>query len=303
MLNQMVEILWAARFDYHKSSRLQIHNHEYDQIIHILEGSGRFYLNGVWNELGRGATFFIKSNVEHGLEVDQDGTAKTLDIKFIVNDADLEQRLQNLPGYTRGADEKILRLLEGIRSEGIERKGYFQEFSRLYLLEILYTLIRLEEKLPAEQTVHEATELPPVHGSVSAHIKKYLMKHYMDEVHLETISAALGYHKGYMCQMFKKCEKVSIMKFLYDFRIAKSKELLIYSDYTIKDIAEKTGFKTIHHYTHRFRQKEGTTPAELRQKEREGIRKDIVFTEDFGVSAQFTKAAHEKLEMVKQRQK
>jgi quercetin dioxygenase-like cupin family protein len=58
---QMVATLAAG-------SRMPAHSHPQEQIVHILEGKMRLIVEGVPHELSMGDSFYLGSNVPHGVE-------------------------------------------------------------------------------------------------------------------------------------------------------------------------------------------------------------------------------------------
>jgi quercetin dioxygenase-like cupin family protein len=59
---QMVATLEAG-------SHMSAHSHAQEQIVHILEGGMRLIVDGVAHELSTGDSFYLGSNVPHGVEV------------------------------------------------------------------------------------------------------------------------------------------------------------------------------------------------------------------------------------------
>jgi quercetin dioxygenase-like cupin family protein len=49
-------------------SLMPAHSHEQEQIVHILEGKMRLIVDGVSHELSTGDSFYLASNVPHGVE-------------------------------------------------------------------------------------------------------------------------------------------------------------------------------------------------------------------------------------------
>src|SRR6266487_4250165 len=49
-------------------SRMPEHRHPQEQIVHILEGQVRLIVDGVPHELSTGDSFYLASNVPHGVE-------------------------------------------------------------------------------------------------------------------------------------------------------------------------------------------------------------------------------------------
>jgi len=50
-------------------SRMPAHSHPQEQIVHIVEGKMRLIVDGVPHELSTGDSFYLASNVPHGVEV------------------------------------------------------------------------------------------------------------------------------------------------------------------------------------------------------------------------------------------
>jgi unsaturated pyranuronate lyase len=50
-------------------SRMPAHSHPQEQIVHILEGQMRLIVEGMPHELSTGDSFYLSSNVPHGVEV------------------------------------------------------------------------------------------------------------------------------------------------------------------------------------------------------------------------------------------
>ena len=82
-------------------------------------------------------------------------------------------------------------------------------------------------------------------------------------------------------QHFEDCLGVPPMRYLLQYRIKRAKELIQYSDYALKEIAELVGFKTIHHFTRVFREVAGESPGAWRRKYRAGICKDVCIQPHF----------------------
>ena len=61
MMYQMIATLAAG-------SRMPVHSHPQEQIVPILEGQMRLIVDGVSHELSTGDSFYLASNVPHGVE-------------------------------------------------------------------------------------------------------------------------------------------------------------------------------------------------------------------------------------------
>ena len=60
----------TARLD--AGSKMPEHQHPQEQIVHILEGRMKLIVNGTLHELTAGDSFYLASNVPHGVETIED---------------------------------------------------------------------------------------------------------------------------------------------------------------------------------------------------------------------------------------
>ena len=72
--------------------------------------------------------------------------------------------------------------------------------------------------------------------------------------------------KFYMTRVFKEQFGVSINSYLLQIRITKAKQMLRFSDEKIEAIGYQCGFSTPNYFTTTFKNVEGITPSEYREK-------------------------------------
>lgn len=90
----------------------------------------------------------------------------------------------------------------------------------------------------------------------------YIEQNYTESIVLDDISQTLNISKSYMSRTFKKLMGISVIDYLYEYRIHQSKEQLMSRDLTISEIASKNGFKTTPHFSRIFKKYEGVAPSE-----------------------------------------
>ncbi len=278
MLTSSVEVLWTARYDYQPSWKLEPHEHDYFQIIYFLSGNGSFLLDNREQPIAHGELFLLKPQQRHGLTVAS--VVKTLDIKFIAKDAHLQHTLLRAASQFAVNDPAIPHLFERIRQEGEGRGPLFRELCGAYLLELLILLLR-HERRPARAL--QLVRLPPggPADACSKRVVEFIQQHYAEDVHLPEIARALGLSDRRIRQKFQESVGLPPMRYLLQCRVEHAQELISYSDYALKEIAELTGFKSIHHFTRVFSEIAGVAPGVWRQQNRQGIRKDVYINPHF----------------------
>lgn len=112
---------------------------------------------------------------------------------------------------------------------------------------------------------HHPKTSEALHLEVWPHVEKAVQfiheKFERPDVSLSEISRASGLSMNYFCRMFKKNTGHSAMHYLNRLRIHKAAELLIRTPLNCSQIAEKTGFNSIHLFSRVFRRVMGCPPS------------------------------------------
>jgi AraC-like DNA-binding protein len=278
MLTASVEVLWTARYDYKHDWKLVCHEHDHFQMIYFLSGSGCLSLANREYRIRPGDLFLIKPHKEHGLA--PASPLKTLDLKFRVYDADLRHNLLKATERITEKGATLATLFEHIRWEG-EATGYlYRESCNLSLLQILIHYLRQDRHEP-DMSVGELPEEEMPNDDVVRRALEFIRSHYAEDLNLPRIAGTLQRSDRHIRQHFEECLGVPPMRYLLQYRITRAKELIRYSDYALKEIAELVGFKTIHHFTRVFRETIGESPGAWRRKYQAGICKDVCIQPHF----------------------
>lgn len=270
---EFAEVLWTARYDYAPGSALQPHEHDHSQIIYCVDGSGAFYLSDREYPLSPGSLFLIKPGCRHGLQAES--RVKTLDLKFVVKDAFLQRSLARSPAVVQDRGAVFASLLEQIRAEGERKHPLHREMCTALLMQILLGCLR--ERQPQPRDVPPATghAVQRVEDEVARRAIEFIQIHYAADLSLRDISQALSCSDRHVRFRFEESLGIPPMRYLVQFRVEKARELIERFDYSLKEVAELVGFKSIHHFTRVFHKTSGETPAAWRRKYRAGICKDI----------------------------
>jgi two-component system, response regulator YesN len=99
--------------------------------------------------------------------------------------------------------------------------------------------------------------------------KEYVEKNYSQEIRLEDISRYLNISPFHLSRMFKRETGNNIFDYLSMVRIDKSKELLIGSEISVKEICYNVGYSDPNYYCKVFKKVVGLTPTTYRDLNRE----------------------------------
>jgi len=105
----------------------------------------------------------------------------------------------------------------------------------------------------------------PRDDDTEARIKEYLLRHYAEEVTLESISGALGYSRTYFSKLFKRLFGMNFVTYLTGLRIEEAKRLLEKEKLGIREVAVRTGFRDGAYFSSTFRRVTGQTPSEYQE--------------------------------------
>lgn len=91
------------------------------------------------------------------------------------------------------------------------------------------------------------------------------MIHYSEEPPLLNFSAylsqKLGYDYNYLSNLFSEVKGITIEHFIIAHKIERAKELLIYNELSLTEIAEKLHYSNVAHLSNQFKKVTGLTPT------------------------------------------
>jgi AraC-like DNA-binding protein len=106
------------------------------------------------------------------------------------------------------------------------------------------------------------------------------MIHYSDEIptvnYSDYISEKLGYDYTYLANIFSEVKGVTIQQFIISHKIERVKELLLYDELNLTEIAYKLHYSSVAHLSNQFKKVTGLTPSfykTLKRKKRQVLDK------------------------------
>jgi len=95
----------------------------------------------------------------------------------------------------------------------------------------------------------------------------YMEQHYGRDISLDELAELVGLSKEYLCTLFKKTMKQTVMQYLLTIRISQARTLLIrFPEKKVQEIAKLCGFESPSYFGKKFKQETGMTPDAFRKK-------------------------------------
>ncbi|MFD1188336.1 AraC family transcriptional regulator [Pontibacter rugosus] len=79
------------------------------------------------------------------------------------------------------------------------------------------------------------------------------------------IAAKIGMEYNYLSTLFSSSEGITIEKYVILQRIERAKELLVYDELSLKEIAYQLGYSSVAHLSNQFKKVTGLTPSYFKQ--------------------------------------
>ncbi|MDH7463488.1 AraC family transcriptional regulator [Chitinophagaceae bacterium 26-R-25] len=103
---------------------------------------------------------------------------------------------------------------------------------------------------------------------IKKHIISLIQNKDMDEMNVtlsEYLSSKLHHDYGYLSNLFSSVENTTIEQYFILQKIEKVKELLVYNELSLSEIAFKLGYSSVAHLSAQFKKITGFTPSQFRQ--------------------------------------
>ena len=175
--------------------------------------------------------------------------------------------------------ENLRQLIFNLKGElEIQRDWYWTCRTRSYFMEVMLVLERLYGII---DTNNEGVPVRSINSINNYHLKNaiiFIESHYRDNILRSDIASAASINVNSLSELFREELDVSPMEYLLNYRISVAKRKLEFTELSIKEVAEQSGFKTESLFCKKFVQVTGMTAKQFRkqsvEKRKEAFAKD-----------------------------
>lgn len=262
---------------YSENERI-LYDHEF---MYVIDGAVDMFYGGEHYRLRKGDLFYLCPGVKNFISVDINDGFRTHCVHFdwtcgeaeydftaeefymgAVYDRERAERLALRP-CVAPADFDVPHHMQGVGAEVGElfRKSYYAYInaalpSKLKLRALFMDIIAEIARLYSDG-------VPAIHPKTAAAVG-YIQKNYAKPITVPQLAEMYGLSPKYFGTLFKNVTGKSVNKFIEETRIAAAREMLLGTDMTVSEIAEKAGFSSIYYFSRCFREHEKLTPVGFR---------------------------------------
>lgn len=293
-------VLFPLQYNYCNTANpfydLWLHWHTEFEIIHVVSGCYRIFINDHEILLNEGDVCLVPGKVVHGDAPDK-GVGKfesaVFDIELmrlhgfspdafiseIVNGTITIENVYRL-NECKDISRTVTSFFEAIRDQ---REGW-EAISTGYLI-ILFGLIN-KNKLYSEKKILPAKKR--VRNEKLELVFDLIKKNYMNNITLEELADAAGFSPKYFCRVFREMTNRAPVEYLNWFRINRSCAMIRETDEKLQDIAVKCGFNDFSYFIKIFHRYKNMTPLKYRNY-KENNNSDVNIDSDAEYEALFEK--------------
>lgn len=239
----------------------QPHRHPYFQLIFGRVGEGAVIVEGTDYPIKENDVILVGRNELHHFRADSE-KFKTYEIKFDLPPAE-SSRLGNIRLLAEDTTGSIRRALKQIEFEAKQADDLSHHIALLELCKILELLRRACQ--PSRLTGEHNTEGGEGReDDLFIRIRGYIDRHVSEGTTIGDISREFCMEYKYLSRLFSKRYGIHLKRYINRRRIEHASDLIATTDMNMSQIAEQSGFSTLHHMERAFREILGVSPSAYR---------------------------------------
>lgn len=146
-----------------------------------------------------------------------------------------------------------------------DRAGYFTDLAVNSCDNYTELFTTIEEWIHRGACIEDSSISGQGPEDIIGKIEDYIVKHYRDPIRVQDIAQKFGFNYSYLCTVFRKYKGVSPNEYIIEKRVQEAKFLLkAYPEMTVKEIADKVGYKDSLYFSRIFKKITCYSPADYR---------------------------------------
>jgi AraC-like DNA-binding protein/mannose-6-phosphate isomerase-like protein (cupin superfamily) len=250
-----------------------VHKHSFFEICYVIDGNGTYEEGAHRLPIGPGTLFMSRPHLKHQIVSEEGLYIVFVAFELIPAESSKEglRRFRNLEKsrtfFLRDAQSCPAVLIWLALLQQVAASRHFLEEGSLGLARALMTSF---ESVFSDQKGPAKTVPVPNSSSTLVHrAKLYIRDNLAQELTLSTVADYLHVSSRHLSRLFGEELGQSYSAYVRKERIRQAVSLLTTTDWSIKRIAEETGFETVHYFTTVFKAEMGEPPGQFLKKLKE----------------------------------
>lgn len=230
-----------------------VHWHEFYEIEYVISGTGTYTINEQPFPIKSGMLYFMTPADFHNVDTQN---ADIINIMF----SDSLVSSDILFTFTHQTAPKAFALTKSIQDffmPLLDEIVHNQEDNTYSSALLNCLLLKLAKSFPSNKE--------DLWNKSSQKIHFFMINHFREKISLQDAAAFVGLTPSYVSAVFKKEMGKNFKQYLDDLRFAYAQKLLLYSDLSILQVCEESGFDDYPNFLRRFKNHFKITPSQMRQ--------------------------------------
>jgi AraC family L-rhamnose operon regulatory protein RhaS len=145
----------------------------------------------------------------------------------------------------------------------VQSDWYWSCRSRSYFIEIMLLLERIYCSMGGRY-VEVTDEVDEFDNTFLKQAVSFIEDHYNEPITLQDIVRSCSINHSTLTALFKSELGITPVAYLWHYRLMIAKKLLEFTNLPVKEVAKRCGFKTVQHFSRKFEEQLGLSPAVFR---------------------------------------
>lgn len=245
------------------------HKHSFFEICYVIDGEGYYLESGKMNSLHANTMFLSRPDVLHQIESEKGLFILYVAFELIESESNeewikiMEKAKQCSEVMIHVKEETIATLLWKSLLQQATKTDYvfFEETLSSLGSSLIQSLLEMFTSFPHNETQEN---LPDPYSSLLNEVKLHIRDNLFGPLKLSDVANHFHISGRHLSRMFVQELGVSFSDVVQNERIQRAATLLKTTNLSIKDVAQESGFSTVHYFTSVFTSIMGQTPGRFR---------------------------------------
>lgn len=259
---------------------VHVHSHDFFELMYVYSGSITHRIGEHVITLSRGDCLLLAPGVYHSIDAFKPDdiafnlimypmfftldflnliSSNSLITDFLLNTEEKREK-QRFLYFPCSEDEEVIETAEKILCEFLDPDVSSANISKCLLAVLFHNLLRVWKR--------NGSAVKPRSDVRNRDIRQIIqyIENNVATASLAEAATRFGYEKNYLSKMIKKAVGRSFIEIKHQVCVDYAKAMITDTDRSIAEIAQRVGFNNMSHFYKLFKDKEGLTPAEYREK-------------------------------------